>query len=471
MLPDIGGNIASGASSLLLRYPFLVCGDRHPDAILALQSVVHRARTQLAYSRGDTACLLAGVRLDEVETVRQSEGVHAIEPLPQPAKLSRSLHAKLGDPPEPSSGRDSKRQGTKSGGGASQPQQAPHLGNVRFNHGEGLPSDLDVSLTPGIWGVDMVHTWVEHLTSFETAAHLWDEHLRQRFFWTRRPTVDGGEETAGHPRAGAGDNKGKKRRGLADDGARPSSIPSVRRARNALVETHGLEDIERLWEQTAEHSSADGGCDFGRLRASSASEDSNTEHTAKGLGGKPKRRPNGRSGSSQKGSASNKGSSGDNHDRVVLRGAGSLGITPQDNTHCLLTVLAYLATLPEVAYLDELPQVFELNVEAAWITQSGEETAYSIWNQGIDGRTEVPYVIRGGKKDTYSLGAWPESKQGVTLPSFFLFQALLLSFSTFRSLQVFACGAASRQKVVSNLANDILCSSTKARWLSIGLCT
>lgn len=405
-LPKTRENTASSASPGL-RSPFLVCADRHPDAILALESVVHRARTQLAYSRGDTACLLAGLRLDEVEAVRLSEGVHAIEPLPQPAKLSRSLHAKLEDPLEPSSGRGSERRDKKRGSGARQPQQQPpRAGNVRFNHGEGPPSDLDVSLTPGIWGLDMVHSWTEHLTSFETAAHLWDEHLRQRFLWTRRSTGGGGEAAAGHSGGGAGDNERKKRRGLADDGAQPLSVPGTRRARNALVETHGLEDLERLWEQTAEHSGQDGGCDFGRLRASSASGDSNIDSDTKGFGGKPKPRhergrPNGRTGSARKDSASTEEAGGDNHDRVVLRGVSSLGITPQDNAHCLLTVLAYLATRPEVAYLDELPQVFELNVEAAWITQSGEETAYSIWDQGIDGRTEVRDTARG--KDTLVL--------------------------------------------------------------------
>lgn len=410
VLPDTRETSASGAStsSSLLRSPFLVCGDRHPDAIRALESVIHRARTQLAYSRGNTACLLAGLRLDEIEAVRQSEGVHAIEPLPQTAKLSRNLHAKLDDPPEQSSGRDNERRDMKRDSGARQRRRAP-LGNIRFDHSEGLPSDLDVSLTPGVWGLDMVHTWTDHLTSFETAAHLWDEHLRQRFLWTRRPTaVDEGEATIDHPVGGAGDNRRKERRGLADDGALPPSAPGVRRARNALVETHGLEDLERLWEQTAEHTSnEDGGCDFGRLRALSASEDGNTESNTKGFRGRhtPRRErggANGRSGSSQRGSASTKGGSGDNnHDRVVLRGAGSLGITPQDNPHCLLTVLAYLVTRPEVAYLDELPQVFERNVEAAWITQSGEETTYSIWNEGIDGRSEVRDT--GRRKDTLVL--------------------------------------------------------------------
>lgn len=416
-----------------------MCGDRHPDAILALESVVHRARTQLAYSHGDTACLLVGLRLDEVETVRQSKGVHAIEPLPQPAKLSRSLHAKLEDPIESSSGRGSERRGTKSGGGAKHSQQAPPPRNVRFNHGKGLPRDLDVSLTPGVWGLDVVHTWTEHLTSFETAAHLWDEHLRQRFLWTRRPTVDGDEAAAGHPGGGAGYNERKKRRGLADDGARPSSnIPGTRRARNALVEKHGLEDLERLWEQTAGHGGEGGGCDFGRLLASSASAHSNIESNAKELGGKRKprhqrRRPNDRPGSPQKkGSAPTKGGNGDNHDRLVLRGVGSLGVTPQDNAHCLLTVLAYLATRSEVAYLDELPQVFELNVEAAWITQSGEETAYSIWNQGIDGRTEVSDTARG-REQARLVGRYSKDEQRI------LFVVLILDRWGSASCVVYTC--------------------------------
>lgn len=408
MLPDTRDNFASGALSSPSRFPFLVCGDRHPDAILALESVAHRARTQLAYSRGDTACLLAGLRLDEVESVRQSRGIHAIEPLPQPAKLSRSLHAKLDDPAGSSNGRGSRRRDTKGGRGTRQTQQAPPPGNVLFNHGEGLPRDLDVSFTPGVWGLDMVHTWTEHLTSFETSAHLWDEYLRRRFLWTRLPTVDGGEATADHPGGAAGDNERKKSRGLADHGVRSSGVSGIRRARNDLVETHGLEDLERLWEQTAEHGVKGGGCDFGRLLASAALENGNNDGSSNtdGLGGKPKqrherRRPNGRSSlsSSQKGSTRSKGGGGDSYNRVVLRGAGSLGVTPQDNAHCLLTVLAYLMTRPEVAYLDELPQVFELNVEAAWITQSGEETAYSIWNQGIDGRTEV--CGTASVKDTY----------------------------------------------------------------------
>lgn len=426
-----GGNRKESASSATrppLRSPFLVCIDRHPDTIIALESVVHRAQTQLTYSRGDTACLLVGLRLDEVEAVRLSEGVHVIEPLPQPAKLSRSLHAKLKDPIEPlddnddvdrvntpggsplsssgSSGGEGATKKSDSGGGSQQERQplAPPRG-VLFNHGEGLPSDLDISLTPGTWGLGIEHTWTDHLTSFESTAHLWDEHLRERFLWTRRqPLLDRDGATAIVAGVTEGRRNGdKNRRELADDGAPSNAAARIpRRSRNALVEAHGLEDLEKLWNQAADHSSEDGACDFGRLRATSASgEENNTDADIQESGekltprdGESRRRGwGGRSGTSKRDHASaarggEKGGEG-KHDRVVLRGAGSLGNNPQDNAHCLLTVLAYLATRPEVAYVDDLPHVFELNVEAAWITQSGETATYSIWDQGIDGRTEV----------------------------------------------------------------------------------
>ena len=86
------------------------------------------------------------------------------------------------------------------------------------------------------------------------------------------------------------------------------------------------------------------------------------------------------------------------HDRVVIQGADSLGNTAEDNAHCLLTVLAYLATRPEVAYVDDFPEVIPFNVEAAWVTQSGKESTYSVWDQGIDGRTEAsPSLFCPGK--------------------------------------------------------------------------
>lgn len=410
-----GKKSASGTTMPPLRSPFLVCVDRHPDAIIALESVVHRTRIQLAYSHGDTACLLAGLCLDEVEAMQLSEGVRVIEPLPQPAKFSRSLHAKLEDTLESSGDNDTvntrhggsplsdggERVSEKSGSGGdsqqqSQPLAPPH--KILFNHGEGLPSDLDVSLTPGTWGLDMEHTWTEHLTSFESTAHLWDEHLRERFLWTRRKAILDADEVSVGSRVPEARNGDKKRRDLANDGASAASIP--RKFRNALVEAHGLDDLEQLWDQAVSHSSKNGACDFQRLRATSASQEETStdpdlreprENLKAHDDERRQRGWNERSGTSQKdhGSAKEGKKSGGTHDRVVLRGAGSLGNTPQDNAHCLLTVVAYLATRPEVSYVDDLPQVFELNVEAAWITQSGQETTYSIWDQGIDGRTEV----------------------------------------------------------------------------------
>lgn len=441
-LVDTVEESASGVARQPIRSPFLVCGNRHPDVIHALESLIHRARTQLAYSRWDTACLLAGLRLDEVDAVRQSEGIHVVEPVPQPAKLSRSLHAKLDNisespdgataSPNGGSPASNKRSGKNSGetqstrsvaGTFSNPRRGEkneeifrHSGDneqqqqqqssstprsVVFNHGEGVPSDLDVSLTPGTWDRDMANAWMEHLTSFESTAHLWEEHLRERFLWTRRSSEKDQEVVEGSTVGeGTKGGEGGGRRSLRDEAL--TSEGPLHRRRNALVEAHGLEGVESLWDQTAERSSRDGACDFQRLRASSAAEPSSPEtnprRSAKGGPEPHKTRPRRGEGSAKrprKGSAADERTGGGTHDRVVIRGAGSLGTTPQDNAHCLLTVLAYLVTLPEVAYVDDLPQVFELNVEAAWITQSGEETTYSIWEQGIDGRTEVCKKLAG----------------------------------------------------------------------------
>ena len=47
-----------------LRSPFLVCTDRYPHVIQGLEVLLHRVHPQLVYSRGDTACLVAGIRLE-----------------------------------------------------------------------------------------------------------------------------------------------------------------------------------------------------------------------------------------------------------------------------------------------------------------------------------------------------------------------------------------------------------------------
>lgn len=387
-IPDV--NVVYGSKKRWLRRsPFLVCTDRHPDAILALENVVHRTRTQLAYSRGDTACLLTGLHLDDVEAVRALKGVHVVDPLPHPAKLSRSLHARL-EPIEadllsdgPSAkAKETAEAATMSAGGGAMPTdertRATKSTNahkslprhVCFNHGEGLPRDLDVSLTPGTWGVGAGDRWAQHLTSFESTARLWNEHLRERFLWTRK-ALDVDKATA----LGDAKDAGRERNG----GRRAANTRQQK-----FVGEHGLNHTASLWEQAAEGSSKDGACNFGRLRAVSESQHNVVEEQSES---NARRQQPGKSGRLRKGGAKEK--TGEVHDRVVLRGAGLLGITAQDNAHCLLTVLAYLATRPEVAYVDDMPPVIPFNIEAAWITQSGQETTYSVWDQGIDGRTEV----------------------------------------------------------------------------------
>ena len=370
-----------------------MCTDRHPDAILALEEVAHRTRTQLAYSRGDTACLLVGLRLDDVETLRESDGVHIVEPLPHPAKLSRNLHARLEPFDEGGDGSQGTRKANKASkasktsrtdsavpakvASALEAQQGeagathtrageaqPLPRNVRFNHGEGLPSGLDVSLTPGTWGIDLAEAWTEHLASFDSTACLWNNHLRERFLWTR---------SAVHTLEGTVSREDGKGQGQGED----NEVTKARR--HTLVKTHGLTHVGNLWEQTVEHSSKDGACDFGRLRASSE-EAQDVAEGHNGSNSPPRHRSKAQKGGTRRGKV---------HDRVVIQGADSLGNTAEDNAHCLLTVLAYLATRPEVAYVDDYPEVVPFNVEAAWVTQSGKESTYSVWDQGIDGRTEV----------------------------------------------------------------------------------
>ena len=78
-----------------LRSPFLVYTGGHPHVIRGLEVSLHPVRPQLVYSRGDTACLVVGIRLDDIDAVMAAEGIHAIKPLPHPVKLSRNLYATL----------------------------------------------------------------------------------------------------------------------------------------------------------------------------------------------------------------------------------------------------------------------------------------------------------------------------------------------------------------------------------------
>ena len=353
-----------------LRSPFLVCTDRHPHVIQGLEVPLRGVRPQLVYSRGDTACLVAGIRLEDVDAVMAAEGVHAIEPLPHPAKLSRNLYATL-DPLDQR--RESPLEGTKpphTGKAAEQNVSDPrHFSplEVRFNHGKDLPTDLVISLTPGAWEPRLVRTWRQHLTSFVSTRSLWDEHLRELFLWTRSApenfVANGASRRQGGLRAG---------RNVSDEANSNNST---------LIAAHGLSGTASLWEVVAARSSEDGACDLGRLAA--FRENDRRDSAQRGRQG-PLRVGVGRSGRKKVVPRD-----GEMRDRLVLRGAGLLGKTAGDNVHCLLTVLAYLATRPEVAYVDDLPKVTPFNLEAAWITQSGRETSYPMWDHGLDGRTEV----------------------------------------------------------------------------------
>lgn len=265
------------SGGLVPRSPFFVCTDRHPDVINTLinsESFAHSAQARLVYSRGDTACLLAGLCAEDVDNVRVAEGIHVVEPLPQTAKLSRSLYATLAKNPD--------------------------------QNGD-LPDSLEVYITPGSWEPGFGRRWKGHLDRFGSVGQLWHDHLRELFLWT-------GERS------------------------------------HTLVTGHGLSETADLWGHVVYRSSKDGdACNLGRIRVSPETDDG----------------------------------------KIVLHDAGSLGERKENHSNCLLTILAYLTTRPEVAYVDEVPRAIPFNIEAAWIAQSGRETTYPLWNHGINGHTEV----------------------------------------------------------------------------------
>lgn len=347
-----------------LRSPFVICTDRHPDAIDVVEKKIERIHMQLVYSRGDTACLVAGLELEDIDAVRQSEGLRFVEPLPHPAKLSRSLHAELepvaGDIIGEDAGVKVRRPGTSrtqtsgEGGGDTDKEQLPR--KIRLAHGDGLPADLEVTLTPGTWGMSIARKWTRHLSSFESTAHLWDDHLRERLLWTRSDSLSEVFESS----------RGQKGDKLEI---------------NKMVVDHGLRDMAELWDHVARSSSKSGACDLGSL------EVSNDDQGAAGAASRIGRQSGNPPGQAKTHRRRRWGP--DTHSRVVLRRVNALGTSPEDNDHCLLTLMAYLITRPEVARLEDLPPVVMMNIEAAWITQSAQETIYPIWEQGIDGRTEV----------------------------------------------------------------------------------
>ncbi len=63
---------------------------------------------------------------------------------------------------------------------------------------------------------------------------------------------------------------------------------------------------------------------------------------------------------------------------------------------CLSVLIAYLASQPEVLYLEEGSAPVKMNQEAAWITQSGIPEHTTAWNGGLDGSGEVIGVADTG---------------------------------------------------------------------------
>lgn len=390
-------NEDTAAPAEAVRSPFLVCTNRHPDALRPVENRLHRVRTQLAYSRENTACLLTGLHLVDVDAVRELAGVHFVEPLPHLAKLSRSLRVEFEPVKAPAEEKvdsvfsESHKSSASTGDGGvytgtsgqsatlERSAETERLsGNIRFNHGKGLPGDLEVTLTPGAWGIGMKNRWIEHLIRFGSAANLWEQHLRKAFLWTREREreieLDDSEETV------------TARRGKGRGETTTNNPP-----RNIMATKHGLEDSTNVWEQVIYHSSKHGACDFAQLHVQPADGQQRSIPSNKNRNGQQHGRGENRPESQLGGNASGRKRQGEEeaHDRVVLRGVDSLGKEKEDNTYCLMTVMAYLATRPEVAYVTDLPKVVPLNIEAAWILQSGQETTYPMWEQSIDGSTEV----------------------------------------------------------------------------------
>ena len=74
------------------------------------------------------------------------------------------------------------------------------------------------------------------------------------------------------------------------------------------------------------------------------------------------------------------------------------GSSLEKSSDCLLLLLAYLSTLPEVSYLENVHKVFAFNINAARITQSGNSSSvgYPFWNAGLNGTGQSVQVIDTG---------------------------------------------------------------------------
>ncbi|CAM9140348.1 unnamed protein product, partial [Choristocarpus tenellus] len=350
--------------------PYLVCTKRHPDAVQAVEDAVERARTQLTYSKGNTSCLLAGLRPADLTFLGTLKDLLFVDPLPHTAKLATSLHAELKEISSKATPLSSENEGqgekenaemnqdrkkneghvdvaptTKEGarfranGRTATETATTAFQYINFNHGEVLPDGLEVSLTPGAWSTEAAAKWSTHLKSFDSVRCLWDQHIRERFLWTHSK----------HSRT--------------------------------MDSKHSLSDVTQLWKYVAWSSSQEGTCDLGRLHVDVQNEDSTTS-TGRNWG-----RRNGRHHETR---GIEEGS------RAVLRGVGTLGETSADHSHCLMTLVAYLSTRAEVAYIDDLPPVRSANTEASWIIQSGSESTFPVWDEDIQGQTEIVAVADSG---------------------------------------------------------------------------
>jgi len=75
------------------------------------------------------------------------------------------------------------------------------------------------------------------------------------------------------------------------------------------------------------------------------------------------------------------------------------GTTPQSldqGSSCLLALLAYLTTLPEVMYIEPYPVLKTFNWDAAGIGQSGDATSTPAWGVGLTGQGQVVGVADTG---------------------------------------------------------------------------
>lgn len=72
--------------------------------------------------------------------------------------------------------------------------------------------------------------------------------------------------------------------------------------------------------------------------------------------------------------------------------SGEDALTDGERTACLMGLVSFLASRPEVARVSALPRAQLHNAIASRIVQSGSETRTPLWDRGIDGSGEVIQV-------------------------------------------------------------------------------